>query len=239
MTMGNLNKKRAWNGQATLLTGGGASGGPVVNAGQADFTAEPGYYTVEFNIARFPVDTVNAPGPSNVSGVFRCLTILSWNVEGNQVTRQYSVGGNGSSVSGLGQGVVVSLQDFTDVFNPTNLDYEVSFNIAKGVRPFTNNPPALFGITTTVILAAGSLSLAVPQNVGIISVEVAVSTNPAAPHTPNVVVAHINPGGTLKTYDPQKNTGFVALAPNAQTVRVFNADAANPVDATITWGVDG
>jgi hypothetical protein len=237
-----LPRKKAWCGFSDLFTGGAGTpgvfpgGGPQQSTLQALFEEEPGYYSLEFSVASLPVDP-GPGGPGNVSGIFQATAIINWKVEGNKNQRIITVG-NGVTISGLGQGVDVAMLDNTPVFATTNLKYTITATLSKGVRPFTSNPPTLFGLAATNVAASGAVAVPIPPNCGISSVEVNVSpTVPAV--QPNVVVAHRNAATIFKSYDPQKNIGFVDLAPNCTQVRISNLDPANAVTVSLVWGIDG
>lgn len=223
-----VEKKTGWQQSGTLTTGD-------VNKKvtmQADF-AEPGYYTIQFGVIP-PVDAVT---PAN-SGVFRAVAEIQWSVEGSTVTRRVTIG-NGSSISGTGQAAKVTIFDNSAAFGFNGNDYIVWCQCAKGSRPSENQPPVLAGDLVQVNGGASS-SIAIPQNAGVISVEV-MATPVAVTGFPvsNLVCSLRNPVGTiLKTFIPGQ-VGFVAVPPGATELLIENLSAADNYRLTPTWGIDG
>ena len=237
--------RKGWNGNATLTTGQSQS----VPLLQAVFE-EPDFYTVQFSVLPpqalvqklvngVPTNVVN-PNP----GVYQAIATLNWSVEGMQSARQLSIG-NGTTISGPGQGLNISLQDQTITNGGAGLGftYNVSATVTKGTRPTTGLPPTLPNILPTgntfTLVASASSTIMIPQNAGVISLEVAVATGLDSA-LPIIEVKELQVGGLIaKIYRPSSVPTFVAVAANANEIIVSNLDAATDADITITWGIDG
>jgi hypothetical protein len=210
---------------------------------QAQFP-EADVYTVQFGFS----------GPSTPpANPIQAIATVIWTVAGNQVIRKYSVA-NGVSVSGNGEAVRILINDGSierhAEATPIPIEYGVSVSVVRGVRPANQQPailvdvpPVTFG-AVYVIHPLSSVKVPVPQDVGVISVYVAVAqavNNPAVPLPDQaVLVAQDQNGAFLKVYDP-RNFEWVPLYPNTDTIQIFNAQALGTTDilATVTFGVDG
>lgn len=227
-----LSKKDGWQQSATLHTGD-----PVGNLTmQANFP-RAGYYTVQFGILP-PNDLVN----NNFDNRFDAIATIEWSVEGQTIRRVVSVG-NGVSVSGPGQAVRVVVNDVTPLAAPPDglLPYVVTVQVTPGQRPSLERPPTLIGIRSQHLMAPlGTFSLLVPANSGVISVQVVAAALVAGtPSPPDLNVEHRTPAVISKTYNQNFDTRFVALAPNATSIRILNLSALNSYNVGITWGIDG
>lgn len=194
------------------------------------------YYTIRFG--------VQTPQPF----VFSAEALISWNLEGNIITRRISVS-NGVAISGTGQGCSVSLVDTTPSAT-AKPNYSITTQVSKGVRPVESAPPTLMARLDTphlgetygsiTLLPGDSIQYNVPTDAGVISVEVVGrpdSQPTAAP--PWVVVLHGNLGNNLKEYLAFQTSGYIALAPEATFVVIENFDPAVSVEVSLTWGIEG
>lgn len=152
--MGNEGKSQSvlgacgWSTSGRLVTGNGRNLGTELQANptgtvvklQADFEDYPGEYTIAFGI-----DTLGS------NSVFMAEALISWLVEGNEVRRRVSVA-NGTTISGCGQAVSVTIWDTTPTTAAAgyttgpytaNLPYTVSAQLTRGVRSTKNNQPIL------------------------------------------------------------------------------------------------
>jgi hypothetical protein len=258
----------AYTGGGTLSAALMASGPGQIQSLMAANFAEPDTYTLMFNLTTgnvLPVPTANQPWPpplvpvpvpviaqptSSIYGV-RCVATVNWKVEGNQVQRVFDIG-SGVSITGVGQGVDVSIQDMTYTVNgPANVQYTVSAQVTKGTRPATALPPILIATTQVVpglgngpVIGLGpgiSADFTVPPNSGINSVEITTFDTTVPETEPNFLfVQHFN-GSTIasKVYSAGLQTGFVKLAPNATDVRIINRSGSDSAFIAVTWGIDG
>jgi hypothetical protein len=202
------------------------------------------YYTVQFGI-------VPPAGPSGPA--YAAVATIEWSVQGNTIRRQVSVG-NGTTISGPGEAIRVVINDTTSAaLNTPGLSYTGTIQVTKGTRPADFNPPTLAdnNATPRVIPPGGLISVAIPQNVGITSVEITsmytdptgtVPLPPTPPNPPSPVlqIFQTNPPYISKQYTNETgNTGFVDVAPGATEIQIYNLDASDNVAVTITWGIDG
>jgi hypothetical protein len=247
-----LASKTGYQGTQNLITPGTAPL-PAVGLGtlQALLAAnfeEPDVYTVMFNLTTssvLPVITPSQGGPQ--SGVIlptgssegvRAVAVVNLKVEGSQVQRVLDVG-SGVSLSGTCQGIDVFVQDRTSTIGgAAGLQYAVSAQVTRGVRPATDLPPTLWE-SAGLILPGFTITIPVPQNSGINSVEV-VGYDHVTPATPcSLLVVHATAGTANKFYIVNStDTGFVKLAPNAGAVIISNV-GPDATEYALTWGIDG
>jgi hypothetical protein len=206
---------------------------------------DAGVYTIQFS-------TIPVGGPAVPSFVRPSITyaIVKWTVAGNDIQRIVSVA-NGVSLAGVGEGCTIQVFDATAIDPPPNPDpmpqYTVTATLTPGTRGSAVNPPtyfpSVFDPNTKVasygdLLASSSAVIPVPQNAGVISVQVTgVSGNPADPLLLNVV--QYNPVTNLRAYSAAVYTGFIPLDPGATFVNINNEDAAHDALYGVAFGVDG
>jgi hypothetical protein len=176
-----------------------------------------------------------------------CVATITASERGNSVQRQLNIV-KGASISIAGRVFDVRVTDTTPETLPLSATatpgagtgYVVSCLIERGNRPSEGRPPTLYGGIASLATHT-SETVPIPQNAGVISLEVSVAENVTFPTvTPNVVVTFTTAsGGIFKVYNPVLQSGFVDIPPGATEVTITNADAANGVYATITWGIDG
>ena len=200
---------------------------------QAEFKAAE-YLTVQFDVI--------PPSPAAPSfGVFDAVADVSFTVAGGGTVRRTVSIGSGTTVSGPGQNCNVRMRDQSSgAFGP-GTEYTVMAQVAPGAHPTAAAPPTLRGFPTVVALpAAGTVVLNIPPDAGVTSAQVTVSVLAAAALPVQAVVLQKNlPGQILKQYDPNIQTTFVAIAPNATQIEVDNLNGANAYRVQITWGIDG
>ncbi len=199
----------------------------------------------ETHCVQFFAENVQLPGlpPRSVAEA-----IIIWSVGGNNLQRRVSIG-NGTSVYGTGQQVNVTLKDATRLSGgaATPLQYKVSVQVAKGVRPAMQQPPILIpseddGTWTqgrvNVAGAASSPDITIPKDAGVISV-FATAVSPAGTAVPD--------GSVLleqRTSEIQRESGistsglWLPLSPNAELLRITNTNAFE-VQVGILYGIDG
>jgi hypothetical protein len=198
------------------------------------FWDEAQMMTVQFGITTPELVANNNP--------IRCEADIFWTVEKNTIQRKISVG-NGSQISGLGQGVSIDVRDVTTDIGagfPLGVKYQVTITIAKGTRPASLQYPILVPNPSLVVVpAANATPFNVPQGIGVTAVAV-VAQDPTGVLIPAgaVSVIHQTPGGAFifKEYDP-RDYQWQPIVPGAQILlRNFTA---NPVDFGVTFGIEG
>lgn len=197
-------------------------------------------YTVEFSLLGNDAE----PNP------IQAEALITWSVEGNNVTRRVSIG-NGVSVTGVGASCSVVMIDKTikqGPFNPVpnGSEYRVSVQISAGSRASTSQPPTL--VQGSIIKLGPGVStggLVVPVDAGVISVYVTVSgfdafDTPIALKPAGTLVQQVKSGVFAKCYDPMAVTGWVPVSPGTASIDVVNIFADMPQAwFSITFGIDG
>lgn len=269
---GSLATKTGYQGTQSVVTPGvtgttAAQAGPIQGLMAANFE-ETDTYTLQFNITAATVLPIPTPSPvwppRNLDGTqppipsfpqpvgsstgVRCVAIINWKVEGNQIRREIDIG-SGVSISGTSQAVDVAVQDQTwTVGGPAGVQYSVSVVCTKGVRPSTALPPVLTATTnqsgspdpTVVIPPGGIVLFDVPENVGITSVEVtAIDVTTPGDIPTFLVVGHFDGVAEFKTYSATTNPGFVKLSPGSTQINMRNRSSTDTVQCSVTWGIDG
>jgi hypothetical protein len=220
-----LGSKIGWSQSGELIT---KNTSQIVSL-QANFEF-PEYYTVQFGVS---------------SAVVKSRALITWGVEGNTITRLVSVA-NGVEVSGAGQSCNVRVVDISDGVIASGVHYTVFIDVVKGTRAFTGQPPTLAVYSATGgVFSVGPLSstsIPIPLDAGVISVFVTVSTiagSSAVIAENDIQVAQQTGGTTQKTYDPRDFPEFVPITPGADVVTIFNNNAAQTYQVSVTFGIDG
>lgn len=213
--------------------------------------ASPSNATVQVGIVQGVAERA-ANGPPNMRA-----TIL-WNIDGVSVSRMISVGG-GSSISGGGDGVAVSLFDVSKgVSDPTLADYEVTVDVVPGVRAPSSVPPTLIPLISeanysgtppvpnvpgTYLLTNGQdVSVKVPPGSGAQSVYIhpgLVVPGLTPPGVGYYVVQRDAAGAVLALYTPSIGQGFVPLSPFCTNVIIVNKSGDSIGGIHLLWGIDG
>lgn len=206
--------------------------------------------------ADFPVGdvyTVQLAIDPPKSGVYRAIALVTWTVEGNQISRQIDAG-NGASISAPSKAVRVAVNDITTnpVGGTAGEPYGVTIAITRGTRAFGGRPPTLkasdasgnFGIHD--LAPGGNVRYPIPLGAGVTSVEVAAFPTAGgmivAGPTPDVSILHANTSVALKGYkyaDPGAGTDFVSVSPLATEIVITNFELVHNVNVSVTWGIDG
>jgi hypothetical protein len=204
---------------------------PIRQVGlQAEFPYA-GDYTIQFTR-----DAV----PAGIS--VRTEALITWSVEGNFVFRRVNVV-NGVSVTGTGQAVKVVINDTTVdpmAFAP-GPDYTVSMQVAPGTRPAVQQPPQLIPATGPIFaFGPGTVNIPVPDDAGVISVfgTVVSFSNTPIPSEQAFIQMSDAALNTLKVYDPRQYD-WVPLAPGTTFITLINATAADTLQFSVTFGIDG
>lgn len=242
-TRNTLAPKTGWGTSGNLTTGNTTQ---VVTM-QADFP-ETGTYTVEFSL------TAN----SNSNNPIVAEALITWVIEGNFVTRRVNVA-DGMSISGVGQGLRVVMNDATRAFlNPmNNVSYGVACQVARGVRGTSKQPPTLVGQTLLAgspvpaeygagvfLVGAGSLvDVMIPADAGATSVLVTAidqttATNVAGKCKINQAYVLAGTVFVAKSYDSFEYNDWIPLTPGVNIIQVANSSADMYV-VSVTFGIDG
>lgn len=179
--------------------------------------------------------------------VFKPVAVVDFFVNGTSVRRMFDCR-SGASISGCAEHIEASVEDHS-VTSGNTIPYNVSIIAAAGTRPSQNQPPTFqsFGNggadTRQTLATGGTIDFEVPQNIGAISVFVALGpANPGDVIDPSdIIVEQRDATGAivLISYDPRIGE-FIPLAPGCVTIRARSgAGAPNNVLVTVTYGIDG
>lgn len=187
-----------------------------------------GYYTLQFEVK----PNANANG-----GSVKPIAEIVWTVGGNSVRRKVSVA-NGKSISGGGESIGVTIHDeATAIVSPQGL-YQVSFSVSPGSRPSENQPATLDGAAAVSLANAATLTVPIPQNVGVISALVVGADNIGAT-LPIFIVQELDASSLVtKMYDSRTQSGFVAVNATSTQLEILNKSGATQA-VSIIWGIDG
>jgi hypothetical protein len=219
--------RRGWSKSGTLIANGDGAQSLTI---QQVFD-EASDYVIQFGLVpHTPPDTFPA---------IRCQATILWTVEGNTIIRKVDVG-NGVTVQGCAGAVKVMITDATVLVASPPHTYDVSINVSPGSRASTNQVPTLFEQLVTLGPGASAL-IVIPQNAGIISVDVDVIDVTDFAHTPIELqasqVAGAPPG--VFQWAPVLHPGFVPIVPSANLLSLVNHHSADTFHATVLWGIDG
>ncbi len=189
------------------------------------------------------MDFPTNPAPLNP---VNCIADILWTTGGVTVKRRVSVA-NGVSISGCAESVRVIVSDATINYLaevPSKpLTYTVNITVARGVRadpePVTlvQFPPLATGAIFQVP-AGGSITIPIPQDVGIVSANVSASPNPPIAITDGQVIVQQIYGTTVfRQYDP-RTFEWVPVLPGMSLLKIVNNNA-NLVVVSVVWGIDG
>ena len=176
---------------------------------------------------------------------------IDWMIGGSEVTRIINVV-DGSTISGVGERVKVTIKDATPAGDPTlqtpNLKYTVTASVATGTRGSTSLPPTYTppALKAYYLISGADVDVDIPIvngiNAGITSVQVLAGLNSIAVgvgDATSVIVTQISKAGDiLKRYDAISHPNFVPIHPLCTVINVHNANAAI-VQASVVFGVDG
>ena len=199
---------------------------------QADFPkAET--YTIQFSMS--PIDPILA-APNFAEAE------LLWSVEGNQIRRLVSVV-NGASVTGLGQAVRLTVRDTSFDWGDGGLGrrYQVSATVSTGTRATVQMPPRLQGTTgVQLIPAAGIFTLPIPQDAGVISMQVYARGvgAPVLPGNLTIIQDSVAAGHNISYNDHAATDDWIPIFPGVDTIHLQNSSAVG-IYASLIWGIDG
>jgi hypothetical protein len=215
---GPLVNKQGWQVSSTLSL----YNRTTVPSLQADFKVA-GAYTVQF-------DTGALFGRTEAD--------IVWSVEGATVRRTVSVA-KGVEISGVGQGVKVTLRDVT-VFTVAvpETAYAVSAQVAPGTRANTRIPPLLWPVG--VSLTGLPMSVTVPKDCGVIGYRLYGATGVAGVITPlRVIVDPQGNGFSYGAYLWDDIQDYIPLPPGVDTIAFNESVAGNVSSAQISFVIDG
>lgn len=201
---------------------------------QAEFPAAE-MLTVQF-------DVIPPPNAAPNFGIFDCVADVAFTVQGGGTVRRTISVGSGTTISGPGQNCTVTIRDQTSPAFGPGTEYTVMAQVSPGSHATSAVPCTLRGFPTFVTVPAGGgvVFLNIPPDAGVTSAQVVITAITAAGLPVKALVAQVNGAGqNMKIYDPQVNTGFVAIAPNATALNITNLSAADNYRVQITWGIDG
>jgi len=220
---------------------------PVFSEGGCNATVQIGIDQSSASLA--------ANGPPNLRAT------IAWQVSGVSVQRIVSVG-QGTSVTGVGEGVSVSLQDVTGTPKDASVaDYEVTVSVSPGVRASTSMPPTLIPLNSEATYEGPNLPYA-PPTPGTYTLKanenVKIAVPPGSGATsvfvqPGLIIPGFTPPGAgyfyilqydindtvLSLYVPDIDTGFIPLSPLCTQINIVNTSNAAIVGIHVAWGIDG
>lgn len=256
MTMSEINpglpsvgvKLNGWsaNGQLIAPSVLGGSGSGEVSL-QANFD-DPGNYTIEFS--------VQTPGNFSFNRVQQSVeALITWSVAGNSLSRRVTIA-NGTSVSGVGQGVKIRIFDASEFqagIDPPGsvFTYDVAVQVSRGSRAANGAPPTYVPISSIDQNNSSTAGLAVaqvdvPRDAGVNSVRVVgyrvSGANRFALLQGDVIISQAAPISS-SNYDYTDQSGsFVPLIPGVTRIDVIAARtyvAPSEYHVTVILGVDG
>jgi hypothetical protein len=241
---GGIKPLKAWQGNVKITSSNVAIGKetPILNT---NFEG-PGIYTAQFSV--IPL----SPAVQTI----RCVAVLNWVLEGNQVQRVFDIG-NGISISGAGSGIILGVQDQTatlpTVTGTNGAQYQIAVTLVKGTRAqfqipliqpggIVTAPSGLLIIGPVTIPAGLSVNWPVPQNAGVIGVKVSARNGTTATTRPIFVVAsqfNVVGGTVYYQWLPDADPSFIPLVPGCNNVNVANNAIADSVNVSLDWAIDG
>lgn len=228
---------KGWAASRVLITGAGVNAGFKGVMIQAELEY-PDSLTTQFNI--------ESSGPAN------CRARITSLVNGNSIVRVITVV-DGATITTRGKNINVELGDFTAGGISNGVEYSVSALATLGVRAGFKQPPYLTpleyeAIAPTPAAAApivaaipipatnGEVEVTVPENAGVTSVFVSMSSVGLADDGEYQVEQRI--GSTVfQVYDP-RNYDWVPLYPGTNIIRLHNVSSAE-ISAMVFFGIDG
>jgi hypothetical protein len=185
-----------------------------------------------------------------IGGSINPVATVTWSLGGNRLTRLVSVY-DGASISGIAEAVDVRVADQT---YPSPGDFQQQYFVtvlaAKGLRASTFQPPTYTTYTidsTTGLTLLGSMQVsttdihkivAIPQNAGIISVNITAHPLSGTLNEGEVWVSQERyDGQALSTYDP-RGAGWMPINPGATQIEFHNA-GTETISFGFIFGIDG
>lgn len=214
---------------STLTTGEvlNQPGGIINSLNQAHL--EPGVHTLQFQ----------AQPTSGTNQVPLVEAVVSWKVGGQNLRRRISIL-DGTSITGVCEGVSVQLQDVTNVFyaipqSPPE-SYNVMVTLCKGARPSQANPPVLYTSRSVQVPPGNSRVFPVPIDSGVMAYRVIGNLDTTEPD--RSMVARCTGNAPTFFYYPILDNSWIPITPGARTVQVNN-DGASDLTAGVIWAIEG
>jgi hypothetical protein len=202
---------------------------------------EGGVYTLSFY--------VRIPYVAEVPVVYQAVATIRSSEGGNTVIRKISVL-PGTSITIPGRLINIEVTDttpeklpFSDLDTPNaNTPYTVWVIAERGTRPLGSKPPTLWGgfFSLTDTSPNNSVTVDIPPDSGVNSVEITAVSGAAGGGTPAMIVEFVGGlTGLFKSYNPAINTGFIPIPAGATQIIIANLSTSNIASASLTWGIDG
>jgi hypothetical protein len=212
--------------------GGLPTGNPIPSIQMNDL--EPGVYTIQF--------TVIPPGDGQG---FAAYAIVTWKVEGQQVTRMVSVF-SGAVISGVAESVDVKIVDVSQIgtngFPTTPQKYQVGVSLSKGSRATTMQPATLVTQLDEIQLDAGATtSYLIPSDAGVISALVTSASLTTGVLPTDILVIQSTTGlvaHLCRWYPIEQSPGWIPLFGGAVNLEIFNTGSAK-AGVNVIWGIEG
>lgn len=198
---------------------------------QCYFNNNPEYYTLQFSAT---------PPFAGSGGWIRTMAEIQWSVEGNSVRRLINIGA-GVSISGTGQAVKVRIFDDSQG-GTAGVEYPVSVQVTKGVRPNIEKPPILIDALQTLIAPTAIFGFDVPENSGVSALfnVVTPQNNAGAPIANDEIFGIFNNGATtVQIFGYDMCNKWIALPTGSREVQITNNRAAGDIFWSIIWGIEG
>ena len=215
----------------------------------------------EDNVHTVVFDLKPPHGPKALDSVAYATAQVDWMIGGSEVSRIVTLA-NGQSISGVGEGVKVTMHDATPIYNvPGNqtlgLEYSVTAAVAPGTRGSNSLPPTFTPTPLDpstpfqyALLAPGaSVVVQVPTVNGVVagatSVQVlAVDNNAGVGQPANASVIQFSAAGlgantALRWTITGAENDFIPLHPLCTQVVITNQSTTDDIAVSVTFGIDG
>lgn len=230
----------AWSVSGTLATPDALGNTPTLEVGLQQTFAEPGTYTIEFDVVSMPP----ALSPSAAAEA-----TIQWTVKGNLITRKVTIA-SGVSISGTGEAIRIVIVDASDNnVGTASYEYKVTALVTKGVRPTNPGYPILVEpvLESSFFVTQGTdITLDIPQGVGVNTIHVvpgqflvgggAVVSD--LTYKDLKVTQIDNTTAAVGQFMPV-NRPYMPLIPGATQLVLSCTRAASQVQVTVFFGVDG
>lgn len=213
----------------TLRTGTvpGQAGQPINSLNVSDL--RPATYSIQFQ-------SIN-----NEEFVPLCEATIVWKVDGQSLTRRITVL-DGTVITGLCEGVSVSLRDVTNLFYSIPPDppkeYYIMVTICKNTRPSEANAPVLYTLPQAQINPGNAAIFPVPRGSGVMAYRVLATTHQAETELRTVVARCTGVAPTF-FYFPLLDNSWIPITPGAEQVLVNNESTTRECTAGVIWAIEG
>ncbi len=206
-------------------------------------------FTIQFGINPAPtLSTLVPPAITPTAGPpapVNCQATLQWVENGNQVQRIITVG-NGVSISGMGTGLQVTLQDIPIGADYVNgLAYQVTGLLSPGLRPaftflpYLITPLAPSSTTSLAVMAPNTtMTVQIPVNAGVRAVEITAVGNGAG-NTADVIAAASSSTVAYKEWVVTGAPTAVGLPSGCIQIVIQNRSTTVAATVSLLWLIDG